>query len=119
MLDKKGNSDTDERLDLLDEFLMVFPDAKVNYLTADREFVGADWFEYLLNQSRLEISIRIRESDKLFDGQKDLKAKLVFSSLQVGEHQALRRPRRLWGHWVSVAALRLEERKLLSRFFQP
>ncbi len=113
MLDKKGNSNTDERIDLLDEFFAVFPTAQVDYLTADREFVGVDWFEYLLKQVHRELSIRIRESDKLFDGQKDLKAKVVFSALQVGEHQALRHPRRLWGHWVSVAALRFEDGKLL------
>jgi Transposase DDE domain len=113
MLDKKSNSDTDERIDWLDEFFAVFPTAKVAYLTADREFVGIDWFEYLLEQAHLELSICIRDSDKLFDRRKDLKARVLFSALQVGQHQALRHPRRLWGHWVSVAALRLEDGKLL------
>ena len=86
----------------------------MDYLTAEREFVGTDWFEYLLEQAHLEVSIRIRDSDKRFDGRKDLKAKVVFSALQVGQHQALRCPRRLWGHWGSVAALRLEDGKLLG-----
>jgi hypothetical protein len=37
MLDKKGNSNTQERQDLLDQFFEVFPDVEVAYLTADRE----------------------------------------------------------------------------------
>ena len=33
MLNKKGNSNGDERMDLLDQFYDVFPDADVAYLT--------------------------------------------------------------------------------------
>ena len=40
MLDKKGNSNSDERMDLLDRFDEIFPDAEIDYLTGDREFVG-------------------------------------------------------------------------------
>ena len=40
MLEKKGNSDSEERMDLLDRFDKIFPDAQVAYLCGDREFVG-------------------------------------------------------------------------------
>lgn len=93
MLDKKGNSNTDERIELLEEFFEVFPEAEVEYLTADREFLGTQWFEYLLKQSYLEFRIRIRESDKLDDGHRSLKAKVVFSNLQINQHQVLRHRR--------------------------
>jgi hypothetical protein len=53
MLDKKGNSNTDERIDLLGEFLLAFPGVQVTDLTADREFLGQEWFEYLLEHSKL------------------------------------------------------------------
>ena len=33
MLDMKGNSNSDERMDLLDRFYEIFPDAKIAYLT--------------------------------------------------------------------------------------
>lgn len=113
MLDKKGNSNTDERIDLLGEFFLVFPDVKVSGLTADREFLGSDWFEYLLKHAKLPFRIRIRESDKLDDGQKCLKARVVFSALAVAEQQVLNKPRKLWGSWCYVAALRLEDGALL------
>jgi len=82
----------------------VFPTAQVEYLSADREFVGQDWFEYLLKQACVEFRIRIRESDKLDDGRHTLKARVVFSSLGVGQQQVLRHRRRIWGHWVYVSA---------------
>jgi hypothetical protein len=89
MLDKTGNSNTDERIDLLEEFFQVFPEVEVEYLTADREFLGQDWFGYLLEQSCCEFRIRIRESDKLGNGCQSLKAKVVFSALKVGERQVM------------------------------
>jgi hypothetical protein len=42
MLDKRGNSNSDERIDLLERFERVFPNAKVRCLTGDRELVGKD-----------------------------------------------------------------------------
>jgi hypothetical protein len=64
MLDKQGNSNPDERIDLLGEFCLAFPVVEVKDSTADRECLGAEWFEYLLEQSKLPFRIRIRESDK-------------------------------------------------------
>ncbi len=42
MLDKRGNSNSNKRVDLLERFERVFPNAKVRCLTGDREFVGKD-----------------------------------------------------------------------------
>jgi hypothetical protein len=43
LLDKRGNSNTQERKDLMERFLSVFPIEKIKYLTANREFKGKDW----------------------------------------------------------------------------
>ncbi|MFN5861236.1 MAG: IS4 family transposase, partial [Pseudanabaena sp.] len=40
MLDKKGNSNTKELCQLWNRFLELFGDRKIDFLTADREFVG-------------------------------------------------------------------------------
>lgn len=50
MLDLKGNSNTDERIELLQEVTTLFPERKIAYLTAEREFLGHDWKGYLLKQ---------------------------------------------------------------------
>lgn len=46
--DLRGNSDSKERMSLINEFLKRFGDRQIACLTADREFVGQDWLSYLL-----------------------------------------------------------------------
>lgn len=113
MLDKTGNSNQGERIDLLDDFLSVFPDVEVAYVTGDREFLGYLWIDYLNNTRRLPLRIRVRHSEKFYDGQRELKAQILCSHLQAGQPMVLKNRRRLWGHWLYVAALRLEDGELL------
>jgi hypothetical protein len=40
MLDKKGNSNRDERMRLIEQFLKLFPDAQIQCLCGDQEFMG-------------------------------------------------------------------------------
>jgi hypothetical protein len=54
MLDKKGNSNSDERMDLLDRLEQIFPNVQIAYISSDREFVlkdtathiGKKWLTY-------------------------------------------------------------------------
>ena len=62
MLDKKGNSNSSERMDLLDRFHDIFPDAEIAYLTGDREFVGKQWLTYLLIEPIIPFRLRIKKS---------------------------------------------------------
>jgi hypothetical protein len=43
-LDKAGNSNTQERVDLLKNFDEVFGFLRIKSLMADREFIGKKWF---------------------------------------------------------------------------
>ena len=47
---KKGNSDTQERQKLISQFLHLFGLKRLKNLTADREFIGERWLEWLLEQ---------------------------------------------------------------------
>ncbi len=114
MLDKKGNSNTKERVELLDEFVELFCEREIAYLSADREFLGHDWLKYLFSQPRMPFRIRIRENDLLGDGKHKLSARIVFSHLKIGQIELLRRKRTIWGHQVCVGALRLEDNSLLT-----
>jgi hypothetical protein len=98
---------------LLEKCREIFPEVAVDYITGDREFIGEDWFDYLLNQTLMPFRIHIRHSDHLFDGKNSFDSKVVFSHLRIGEQQVLKRRRRVWGHWVYVSALRLEDNELL------
>jgi len=45
LLDKKGNSSTDERKKLITQILNIIPHSMIEIILADREFVGEDWFK--------------------------------------------------------------------------
>ncbi|MDP2193507.1 MAG: IS4 family transposase, partial [Alphaproteobacteria bacterium] len=61
MLDHKGNSDSATRIKLLDQFKNAFGFDKVISFTADREFIGKDWIDYLLN-NKIPFFIRIKDN---------------------------------------------------------
>ena len=42
MLSKKGNSQTSERLNMMEKFAFLLGHQRVGYLTAHREFVGKE-----------------------------------------------------------------------------
>lgn len=113
LLNKRGNSNRHERMELFNDFLERFRDRKIACLCADREFVGKDWFGYLLHKPNTPFRIRIRSNHKLSDGLTSLKVGILFQDLLVGQHKVLRHKRLLWGHWLYIAALRLEDGDLL------
>jgi len=98
LLDKRGNSNTQERFDQLVEFLCVFAPEDINYLTADWEFIGGQWVALLMAEPVTRFRIRIRETERLWDGHQSLKTAIVFQDLQPQQSKVLSRKRRLWGH---------------------
>ena len=65
ILDKAGCSSTAERIDLMQRFLDVFPDATVASFTGDREFIGTAWITWLHDRG-LPYVLRLREGMKVF-----------------------------------------------------
>ena len=63
-LDKAGNSNTAERIDLLDEFKELFGFHRIKSLMADREFIGKNWFS-MLNQNKIPYFIRVKDNTLL------------------------------------------------------
>ena len=114
MLDKKDNSNTTERIDLLKEFIKLFDEYQIDYLSVDREFIGHDWLKYLLSQPMMSFRIRILTTELLGDGQHQLSTRIVFSHLQIDEKSLPKRRRILWGHQVYIGALRLKDNSLLT-----
>ena len=58
---KRGNSNTQERKDILEKFINIFGSEKIDLLVADREFIGKDWFNWL-DEKKIKFLIRIRNS---------------------------------------------------------
>lgn len=86
MMDKFGNSNTNERIELLDRYDSLFGFTTIETLVADREFIGSKWLDYL-NVNKIPYHIRIRENFDVIlpkNGRK-VKASWLFSNLKMGE----------------------------------
>ena len=59
MLDKRGNSNCEERITLIDRFVHLFGKDCIKDILADRDFIGNKWFKYL-ETNRIPFHIRIK-----------------------------------------------------------
>lgn len=107
-LTKRGNSNTSERIELIELFIKLFGADKIRCLTADREFIGTDWFSFLIEKG-IPFSIRIRDNIQITNSRgKFVDAKNLFRMLKPGEHYALKNRRSLLGLELFVIGMRLK-----------
>jgi len=107
VLEKKGCSSTAERIALMDEFGRQFGFAAIAYLCADREFIGKDWFGYLRRKG-IACRIRIRANTKVTNARgRAVQARQLFRHCCVGQREALRGARLIWGERWHVTGMRL------------
>jgi hypothetical protein len=59
VLDKAGNSNSDERIALMRRYLALFGAGSVELLLADREFIGLKWLNFL-ESSSIPFAIRVK-----------------------------------------------------------
>jgi transposase len=87
-LDKAGNSNTANRIDLLEAFDKAFGFQRINSLIADREFVGEKWFK-MLTKNKIPFFIRVKENILLPAGETPIQAKKLFHPLKEGRSKRL------------------------------
>lgn len=83
-LDKAGNSNTAERLDLLHEFHEIFGFSRIKSLMGDREFIGKQWFQRL-DHHKIPYFIRMKDNTLLPWGSDPIHAKQFFHHLDEGQ----------------------------------
>jgi len=105
-LEKRGNSNTSERVELLDAFISLFGQKRIKYLLADREFVGEEWFKYL-KKRKIPFYIRIRENFHLQDFDAKLRVKFLFDRPRPGVY----RGGRICGVKLNVVGRRLSKKE--------
>lgn len=114
LLDKRGNSHSLERIGLLKHFLLAFDRSRIQCLTADREFIGADWVKFLKRQ-RIRFRIRIKRNTLVSNatGTSAMAAFRWFRTGRPGEARLLPRPRRVWGMTLYVVGMRIKNDYLI------
>ncbi|GAK58853.1 transposase IS4 family protein [Candidatus Vecturithrix granuli] len=97
-LDKRGNSNSLERMALLKHFLSAFVRERIQCLTADREFIGTAWIKFLKRQ-HIRFRIRIKRNILVSNpsATSAIAAFRFFQNCRVGEARLLSQRRRVWG----------------------
>lgn len=104
---KKGNSNTEERKELMERFARLFGKERIEAIVADREFVGNPWFLWL-KENDMNIVIRIRKNQQVTNSRGIFtRASHLFRNLKIGESRILRGLRKIGDVEVFVCGMKL------------
>ncbi len=104
---KRGNSNMNERIELIERFIKIFGADKIKCLFGDREFISGKWSAFLLDKGihfvmRIKVNFLIANARGIF-----VPAKKLFRDLKVGEYRILKGKRLVNGQLVYVAGMLL------------
>lgn len=107
VLEKKGCSDTKERIELLEGYLKLLGKDSIDFVTADREFIGRYWFGYL-RRKKIPFRIRIKENIKVSNarGNKMVSVKNLFRTQEAGVGVLLFGKRKVLGEELFLMGMR-------------
>ena len=82
-LEGRGNSNTAQRKELLARFISELGADRIDYLLADREFIGEDWFKYLID-AKINFVIRVKSNIWMGVGGGQVKSGKLFKQVSQG-----------------------------------
>ncbi len=107
VLEKRGNSNTQERTAIISEFVALWGLNSIAYLAADREFIGKEWFRWLHSQ-RLSFRIRVKENTQVMNGRGQMvPVWKLFRAQRIGTPLVIPSARRCWGQDLYFSGVRL------------
>ena len=111
MLDKRGNSNTPERINIMERYIRLFGLDIIDCLLADREFVGEKWIAFL-NRRKIRYHLRIRENFIIVDPRNNskIKAFVMFADLKCNQHRILHRIYRVNGQECYLSASKVKDK---------
>ena len=105
MLDKKGNSNTQEPIDLMKRVCQHIRPSEIRAWVADREFIGRKWFQGL-TKNDIPFVIRLKENAILQTGQNAIPVKKRFANLTLNQQTTLPKPGCVSGQSLFLLAIR-------------
>lgn len=106
MLDKRGNSNQDERKTLIMRYIRLFGLSSIDCIIADREFIGHQWISFLSTQP-IKFYIRIRENLIVNQRGRELKTFWLFNNLPFNQVRQLDKPVFINGQWVYLTGMKI------------
>ena len=115
MLDKRGNSNQDERKLLIIRYIRLFGLDSIDCIIADREFIGQQWLEFLINNP-IKFYVRVRENLFVYKQGRKVKVFWLFNNLALNTTRQLDKPILIGGQWVYLTGMRIINRKKQIEF---
>ena len=104
VLDLEGNSCINDRVAILKRAIQRLGAAKIEALLADREFIGTEWFEFLI-ANKIPFAIRIKQNSQL-KTKEGLTISAGMLRKYLGRKKVVNYPIILWGHSLYVSVER-------------
>ena len=115
MLDKRGNSNQEERKLLIIRYIRLFGLDSIDCIIADREFIGQQWFDFLINNP-IKFYVRIRENLTVLKRGQELKVFWLFNNLALNTTRQLDKPILIGEQWVYLTGMKIINRKKQIEF---
>ena len=113
VLPKAGNSDTDERITVMEIFLDLFGAQNIACLLGDREFVGREWFRFL-KRHRINFQMRLHRDTSVRNGRGQyVQAWRLFCRTRINCPLVIPEARRMWGMELYLSGCRLKNGEYL------
>lgn len=105
LMDKKGASHIDERIEIMEDYIALFGRQTIKELLADREFIGERWFGWL-NMNGIKYHIRILGNYQVMQAinGKYINVTRLFESLKIGQCKFLSHPYYVTGRICFLSA---------------
>mgnify|MGYP000013966843 FL=1 len=110
MLDKRGNSNQEERKLLILRHIHLFGLDSIECIIADREFIGQEWFRFLINNP-IKFYLRIRENLFVSHKGRMLKVSWLFNNLPLNTTRQIDKPILIGNHWVYLTGMKIINKK--------
>ena len=108
VLPHAGNSDTNERITLLEIFLDLFGVESIQCLCGDREFVGKAWFTFL-QTNRIPFQMRLKKDTRVKNGRGEfVPAWRLFATTRLNHVRVIPEARAMWGLKLYLSGCQLK-----------
>lgn len=108
VLPHAGNSDTTERMALLEIFIDLFGVPNIQCLLGDREFVGKQWFTFLQHK-RIPFQMRLKKDTRVKNGRGQfVSAWRLFTTTRINQVRVIPEARQMRGLELYLSGCRLK-----------
>jgi transposase len=107
VLNLDGNSCADDRIDLLKRVVELLGTDRIEELLADREFIGTQWFRFLIEE-KIPFIIRVKQNSVVGIGENGGKLPIGRLRKWLGRKKVINYPVNIWGLSLYVS---VEKRK--------